>query len=107
MCLQKAAEAVALLEQKCVDLSRQLDEESNRHSELIVDAAESSRVQSSKLAERDAELARMQQSCHDLQARVESLLLQMQNQMSAHASLKQQLEDSEKNSIDQVRWRLC
>lgn len=104
--MQKAAAAVVSLERKCADLSRQLDEEKERHSKLIVDAAESSRVQSSQLAQRDAELARIQQSCHDLQTRVESLLLQMQNQMSAHTSLKHQLEDSEKNKVDQVRWRL-
>lgn len=101
-CLQNSSAALSSLEQKNVDLTLQLEQERQKCRKLSSDADEASRVHRSKLMESEAELSRMQQSCNDLQSRIESLLQQMQSQMTAHASLKQQLEETEQNSTEQV-----
>lgn len=100
--LQKASEAILSLEQSCTDLKRELEEDKAQSRHLLTEAVEANRSNSSKLAQRDTELAKTKQHCHDLQTRIESLLLQMQNQMTAYAALKQQLQDAEQNSAEQV-----
>eukprot|EP00892_Ulva_mutabilis_P010185 jgi/Ulvmu1/7539/UM037_0083.1 len=99
---EKASEAITSLDQRCSDLMSQLDEEKNINRQLRADASDAQREHSSKLAQCDAELSKTQQTCRELQARVESLLLQMQSQIAAHSSLKLKLEDAERNSSEQV-----
>ena len=72
--MQKASEALFSLEQNCANLTRQVEQERERCRKLSSDADEANRTQRSKLMESNAELSRMQQSCNDLQSRIESLL---------------------------------
>ena len=95
-------EAVTSLDEKCSAVTVQLDEERTTNRQLRADAADAQRAHSSKQVLCEAELSKVQQTCRELQGRIESLLSQMQSQMTAHSTVKQQLEDSERNSSEQV-----